>query len=85
MYKAVSKAQNIKYRAAVAEFFDYLRRLTQAPAAQSLQDPLEFDLAVCDYLQFLWESERSKGDADSLVCGIPHLIPPPLKATPWRT
>ena len=74
--KAVSPAQNAKYRTAVAEFFGYLRQLTQAPASQSLQDPLEIDLAICDYLQFLWESERPKGDADALVCGIPHLIPP---------
>ena len=73
---AVHPATDAKYRKAVSDFFEYLRILTGQEAARSLQNVLEIDICLCDYLQHLWESDASKGDANSAVAGVPHLVPP---------
>ena len=73
---AVSATTNAKYRQAVADFFRYLRYLTGRPASESLTQPMEADIALCEYIQHLWETEQSKGVASYTCSGLPHLIPP---------
>ena len=74
---AVHPATDKNCRKAVSDFFDYLRCLTGQDAARSLQNVLETDICLCDYLQHLWESDVSKGGANNVVAGVPHRVPPP--------
>ena len=73
---AVSPKTNVKYRLAVAKFFEYMRLLTRRPAAASLTQPMEVDIALCDYLQHLWDTNQTKTEANSVVSGIAHIVPP---------
>ena len=60
-----------RYRAALAEFFEWLAGRT-APMAT---DVVEFDSHVDEYIQWAYEEGHAKGDIGNLLSALSDLVP----------
>ena len=66
----------LRYERAVVRFFTFHRARRASPmCTNSWFDPLHFDLALCSFIESLWEEGDSKNEAIDCVSGMLHYLP----------
>ena len=74
--RIINSKTQLRYERAVIRFFTFHRARRASPMCiNSWFDPLHFDLALCSFIESLWEEGDSKNDAIDCVSGMLHYLP----------
>ena len=72
----INSRTQLRYDRAVIRFFTFHRARRASPmCTNSWFDPLHFDLALCTFIESLWEEGDSKNEAIDCVSGMRHYLP----------
>ena len=74
--RIINSKTQLRYERAVVRFFSFHRARRASPmCTNSWFDPLHFDLALCSFIESLWEEGDSKNEAIDCVSGMVHYLP----------
>ena len=74
--RIINSKTQLRYERAVIRFFTFHRARRASPMrTNSWFDPLHFDLALCSFIESLWEEGDSKNEAIDCVSGMLYYLP----------
>ena len=74
--RIINSKTQLQYERAVTRFFAFHRARRASPmCTNSWFDPLHLDLALCSFIESLWDEGDSKNETIDCVSGVLHYLP----------